>query len=53
MAAPTAESKKNALIVGAAIGRPSAKIRSDVKQNSSAKATIAIVHGRADAKAFI
>ena len=32
--------------VGAAIGRPSVKIRSDVKQNAGAKQTIAIVTGR-------
>ena len=36
--------------VGAAIGRPSVKTRSDVKQNASAEKKFAIVTGRADAK---
>ena len=40
----------NYAAVGAAIGRPPVKIRSNVKQNASAKATISIVAGRASAK---
>ena len=36
--------------VGAAIGRPPVRIRSDVKQNASAKKVFTVVTGRADAK---
>ncbi|MGM9591771.1 MAG: hypothetical protein ACI3VK_03560, partial [Oscillospiraceae bacterium] len=36
--------------VGAAIGRPSGKIRSNVKQRASAKTTITNITGRAGAK---
>ena len=36
--------------VGAAIGRPPVKIRSYVKQNAGAKATISNITGRADAE---
>ena len=38
--------------VGAAIGRPSVEIRSDVKQNASAEKSFTIITGRADAKAI-
>ena len=40
----------NNAAVGAAIGRPPVKIRSDVKQSAGAKNIIAIVTGRAGAK---
>ena len=40
----------NTAPVGAAIGRPPVKIRSDVKKSAGAKQTIAIVTGRAGAK---
>ncbi|MGM9591649.1 MAG: hypothetical protein ACI3VK_02910 [Oscillospiraceae bacterium] len=42
----------NNAAVGAAIGRPPVKIRSDLKQSASAKEITSIVTGRADAKAF-
>ena len=42
---------KNPAPVGAAIGRPPVKIRSDLNQNASAEATIPNVTGRAVAKA--
>ena len=38
--------------VGAAIGRPPVKIRSDVKQHASAKAIISNITGRDSAKAI-
>ena len=50
MVAPTIIDYLKYAAVGAAIGRPPAKIRSDVKQHASAKKNIAIVTGRASVR---
>ena len=50
MLAPTIIDFLKYAAVGAAIGRPPAKIRSDVKQSESAEKNIAIITGRASVR---
>ena len=50
MLAPTIIDYLKYAAVGAAIGRPPAKIRSDVKQSESAEKNIAIITGRASVR---
>ena len=52
-AEPTDEVLLNYTSVGAAIGRPPVNIRSNVKQNASAKYIIAIDTGRVSAMTII